>query len=400
MRPRGLIFNLRSYTHDASTMPANPQTPKSTRLMQWMEDDVPVIDSKESFTDVVVKLSTYIAKAIDSAYTYEQLRTTTAGHSLKPLISNLSDNCHHPAVVAALLAARYLFTNADSDSDGALNESRALACELVAWQFLTFLSEKELIDYLLYELPEYESTDDDDNDESAVEQGSNGQAPKTPRQHGNGSSHDERSPLIRSRTAEYGNFRPPKRASIDHLSGHTPSSMFQDDANGSRINLDQSMAGMNALEIAAIGDAKKFLSQNPVQKIVEDIWNGDVVFWESLSVHAVKKPRVYNKRLADPFSRLRVPKYQKFFQTAFFISLLALYYAVLVERNPNHITATETMLYIWIAAFAYDEFGEIQDAGLMFYQTDFWSLWDIGIIGVSAAFVLTSEWSFQVSLKP
>lgn len=353
--------------------------------MQWMEDDVPVIDSKESFTDVVFKLSNYVAKAIDSAYTYEQLRTTTAGHSLKPLISNLSENCHHPAVVAALLAARYLFTNADSDADGALNESRALACELVAWQFLTFLSEKELIDYLLYELPEY---DNDETPESAEEEGSTRRDGSASGRRG--SSSDERSPLIRSRSAEYSGFRPPKRASIDHL-GHTPSSMFQDDASGARINLDQSMAGMNALEIAAIGNAKKFLSQNPVQKIVADIWNGDVVFWESLSVHAVKKPRVYNKRVADPFSRLRVPKYQKFFQTAFFISLLALYYAVLVERNPEHITATEAMLYIWIAAFAYDEFGEIQDAGLMFYQTDFWSLWDIGIIGVSAAFVVTSK---------
>lgn len=388
MRPRGLLFNLRTYTLDASNMAANPQTPRSTRMMQWMEDDVPVIDSKESFTDVVFKLSTYIAKATDAAYTYEQLRTTTAGHSLRPLISDLSENCHHPAIVAALLAARYLFTNTDSDVDGALNVSRALACELVAWQFLTFLSEKELIDYLLYELPEY---DDDEVPGSSVgDEGSNGQpAGRTSRNTG-GSSPDESSPLIRSRSAEYSGFRPPKRASIDHP-GHNPSSMFQDDASGARINLDRSMAGMNALEIAAIGDAKKFLSQNPVQKIIEDIWNGDVVFWESLSVHAVKKPRVYNKRVADPFSRLRVPKYQKFFQTAFFISLLALYYAVLVERNPQHITATESMLYIWIAAFAYDEFGEIQDAGLMFYQTDFWSLWDIGIIGVSAAFVATSR---------
>jgi hypothetical protein len=110
-----------------------------------------------------------------------------------------------------------------------------------------------------------------------------------------------------------------------------------------------------------------------------------------LSVHAVKKARVYNKRVADPFTRLRVPKYQKAFQTAFFISLLILYYAVLVERDPKHITITEALLYIWIAAFAYDEIGEIQDAGLMFYQTDFWSLWDMGIIGVSAAFVIASE---------
>ncbi|KIY01202.1 uncharacterized protein Z520_02754 [Fonsecaea multimorphosa CBS 102226] len=389
MRPRGLRFNLKSYV-DASMATLEPQTPRSSKFQQpWDNDDVPIIDSRESFSDVVFKLSSYIAKAIDAAYTYEQLRTTSAGHPLKPLIGYLSGDCHHPAIVAALLAARYLFDNADADADSGLNESRALACELVAWQFLTFLSEKELIDYLLYELPQ------DPNDNT-------GQSPSDSAAHANGGRSsrrpeeedhaDETSPLMHARFAEHGAvLRPPKRNSFDHMPGAGTSSTFpgdEDDAS-QRANLDESMAGMNALEIAAIADAKKFLSQNSVQKIVEDIWNGDVIFWENLSVHAVKKPRVYNKRVADPFTRLRVPKYQKAFQVSFFLSFLALYYAVLVERDPSHITATETVLYIWIAAFAYDEFGEIKDAGLMFYQTDFWSLWDIAIIGVSAAFVIT-----------
>ncbi|KAK5210857.1 hypothetical protein LTR47_001578 [Exophiala xenobiotica] len=357
--------------HD-NTGNLNPQTPRSSKFLPWMEDDVPIIDSKESFSDITFKVFTYVAKAVDAAYTYEQLRTSVVGQTLKPLIANLSEDCHHPAIVAALLAARYLFTNNPEDADSGLNESRALACELVAWQFLTFLSEKELIDYLLYELPEYSEESRPNGDGSGS--------------HDDGTS-DETSPLIRATSSEYGGLRPPKRVSVDNPVGTSVD--FPSDADGSaRLNLDQSMAGMNALEIAAIGDAKKFLSQKPVQKIVEDIWNGDVIFWESLSVHAVKKPRAYNKRVADPFTRLRVPKYQKAFQVAFFISFLILYYAVLVERNPLHITATEAVLYVWIAAFAYDEFGEIKDAGLMFYQTDFWSLWDIAIIGVSAAFVI------------
>lgn len=399
MRSRGIRFNLKTYVDSAMATATVPQTPGSGKFMQRMEDDVPIINDRETFSDVVFKLSSYIAKAIDAAYTYEQLRTTVAGQTLKPLIANLSEECHHPAVVAALLASRYLFTNnADGDSDAGLNESRALACELVAWQFLTFLSEKELIDYLLYELPEHP----DDTRSGPLEPAANGQ----------GDSNDddifnETSPLVRSRPSESGAaFRPPKRASVGNAPRGDTSGSFAEDGDTPRTDLDESMAGMNALEIAAIGDAKKFLSQNPVQKIVEDIWNGDVIFWESLSVHAVKKPRVYNKRVADPFTRLRVPKYQKAFQIAFFISFLALYYAVLVERNPQHITPTEALLYIWIVAYAYDEFGEIRDAGLMFYQTDFWSLWDIGIIGVSAAFVVTRPfpwplcYCFWLILKP
>ena len=92
--------------------------------------------------------------------------------------------------------------------------------------------------------------------------------------------------------------------------------------------------------------------------------------------------------MTDAFSRLRVPKYQKAFQVIFFISFLFLYYAVLVQRSPRAITGTEIALYLWIAAFAYDEFGEFRDAGMLFYRTDFWTAWDLAIVAVGVAFFI------------
>lgn len=86
-----------------------------------------------------------------------------------------------------------------------------------------------------------------------------------------------------------------------------------------------------------------------------------------------------------------MPKYQKAFEAVFFAIFLALYYAVLVERDPRHITVVEVLLYVWIAAFACDEFGEFRDAGTLFYAADFWSLWDIGIIGIGAAYLILSK---------
>lgn len=151
-----------------------------------------------------------------------------------------------------------------------------------------------------------------------------------------------------------------------------------------------SFIGLNALEIAAIADAKKFLSQRLVQKIIYGIWIGDITFWESLSIHTQKKPGFYNKRTADPYSRLRVPKYIKAFEVLFFASFLALYYAVLVERNPYRITPLEVCLYVWLFAFAYDEMSEFVDAGL-FYYADFWSSWDLTIIAVGVAFMITRK---------
>ena len=165
-------------------------------------------------------------------------------------------------------------------------------------------------------------------------------------------------------------------------------------------DLAQSLAGMTALEIAAVCNAKKFLSQRPVQLVIQGIWNGDIIFWDSISMNSVKKARTYNKRVGDPFARLRVPKYQKAFQVMFFIAFLVLYYTVLVQRNPEHVDAAEVLLYFFILAYAYDEFGEILDAGVKFYQTDFWSLWDVAIILISAAFVVTREYErVQIVMK-
>ena len=115
-------------------------------------------------------------------------------------------------------------------------------------------------------------------------------------------------------------------------------------------------------------------------EVAEDLLNlhrGDM-----LEVSVADSP----SRKADPFCRLRVPRYLKFFEAVFFVTLLGLYYAVLVPiqrngRTPklpppdklaylpqsplgpteyppksfHTIMPAEVFLYIWIAGFAYDE---------------------------------------------
>lgn len=144
--------------------------------------------------------------------------------------------------------------------------------------------------------------------------------------------------------------------------------------------------GLNALEIAAVADAKRFLSQHPVQRIVSGIWNGDIIFWDSLSVHTTKRHTFYDPETSDPFSRLRVPKYLKSWEVLFFAIFLCLYYAVLVARVETHISATEITLFIWIAAFAYDEWSKWIDAGSIFYATDIWNLFDMTMILIGFVF--------------
>lgn len=186
---------------------------------------------------------------------------------------------------------KWLFLNLENDASG-LNESRGYACEIVAWQFLNYLAERELIDYLLYELPTPESTLEELHD---AERGS---APgKSVVNNGHLGPANEQTALLQDHDSpSQSQLRPPLRQSENPSSSDT----YQIDTNIAEISSEEdpttSFAGLNALEIAATAGAKKFLSQRVVQKIVNGIWDGEIVFWETLSVHSKKKAQAYNKR--------------------------------------------------------------------------------------------------------
>lgn len=57
-----------------------------------------------------------------------------------------------------------------------------------------------------------------------------------------------------------------------------------------------SFVGLNALEIATVAGAKRFLSQHVVQHVINAIWAGDIIFWESLSIHTRKTAQLYHQK--------------------------------------------------------------------------------------------------------
>ncbi|KAI0442545.1 ion transporter [Xylaria telfairii] len=343
--------------------------------------ELPSIAHDDSFRDIVKKISTYIAEVIYVPVTFEQLRTTSAGDELHSLVEYLSVEVTNPAIVNALLALRWHY-GAISDGRG-LSDARANACEIVAWRFLTRLSEREVVDFCLYEIPgpsdnkHVASVDE----ECAVE-----------------SENDEHTSLLgRVMAASEGSHQP------DHLNNARRGSVRRSELFESVSKLTMSRHAteveeeedpttpfihLNALEIAAIADAKRFLSQHIVQKIITGIWNGEIIFWDQLSAHSKKKPRFYNHNTADPFSRLRVPKYLKAYEVAFFCGFLLLYYSVLIQQNRYAVTPVEVMLYFWFAAFVYDEVSEYIDAGSIFYAADVWNVFDIVMIAIGLVYFI------------
>ncbi|OAT10714.1 hypothetical protein BDBG_17405 [Blastomyces gilchristii SLH14081] len=344
---------------------------------------MPYISENEPVGSIIRKLSKYIIQAIpDTPYSFDQMRATTAGYPLKGLATSLSDNVHNPSLISALMILKWQFCNQEDDYWG-LNESRGYACEFVAWQFLTYLSPRDTIEYLLDELSETCIQPTSENDPESYAEGSFSKP-----QIGSSQNDYERRPLLLhasplSRLLGYGTTRNTKYSQRSEDITGTNSS-----EEGFESDVYDMFCGLNALEIAAIANAKKLLSQTIVQKVVNGVWTGAIVLWDSLSVHSKKKPQLFHKRMTDPYCRLQVPLYRKAFEAVFFLSFLTLYYAVLMARNPLRISPIEILLYIWIAAFAYDEISGLSDTGMMFYQMNFWSLWDLGIIGTGFAFLI------------
>ncbi|KAE8142404.1 hypothetical protein BDV38DRAFT_277934 [Aspergillus pseudotamarii] len=355
--------------------------------------EIPIIDDNEPLVDVIRKLYNYLALTIsDVSYTFEQIGSTSHGYSLRLLIQSLVESSHNTYIIPALMILKWQFDNA-ADYDWGVSESRGYACEYVAWQFVCHLNQRETLEYLLEELtwPTQKAIN-----LPHAEMGTSGYASATATNHRTLEA-NERVPLLMGSSSSLYRFFGGTRHLGSSIEGDSRGSHdFTHDAY--ELEKFSLFFGLNALEIATIAHAKKFLSQKVVQRVIDHIWKGEIVFWDTLSVHSTKKPHFFNKRTADPYSRLRVPVYRKAFEAAFFVSFLVLYYAVLVERKPTGIGIFETLMYFWIAAFAYDEVSGMADAGMLFYQMDFWKLWNMGIIGTGLAFVIASESLSPVNL--
>ncbi|KAK9239902.1 hypothetical protein V1525DRAFT_397089 [Lipomyces kononenkoae] len=315
----------------------------------------PAFDEHLPFSSLLYQIELHIARTVESPYSYEQLRgPPISTHLIRPLVRSL-EQTRHPAIIAALLAARIDFSV--QEDDRAVHEARAYTAELVALRYAGHLPEPELIQYLTYEIPRKSSLTSGTG--TPLQSTSYTTLPVT-----------ETTSLLDDHAASIANTA---SADID----------IERQADESAPYVTESAMGLSALELAILGNAKKFLISRSVESVVSSIWEGRIVFWDSISVQSKKKASFYNPRRPgnDWYSRLRVPKYRMFFMMLNYAVLLALYYAVLTERNVTRFTALEIALDVWFAGFVYEEIGQVRESGsIRYYASDYWSAFDLAMI--------------------
>lgn len=224
----------------------------------------------------------FITTAVgEMSFSFETMPHEPRGQRLRELVHGLARGSRNPFIIVALMILKWEFINRPDDAWG-LNGSRGEACEFVAWQFLCHLNPNEALEFLLEELP---IPSRNSTNVLEIERGASGFA---------FASETENTPLIPRESTQ------PNFMGIGQR-GHT--SRQNSDSNPEDLVTCESdisryfqFFGLNALEIAAVGHAKKFLSQQVVQRIVNDIWNGEIVFWDSLTVNSKKRPQLFNKK--------------------------------------------------------------------------------------------------------
>lgn len=217
----------------------------------------------------------------------------------------------------------------NQDDDWTINITRGHACEYVAWHVVMQICSDSAIECLLNALPLHStaSTTDYEYDSDSISEISSNSSDdlfpheerpldsweRTGKNSGKGSPKREGSPLLPGRTMSgmifnsYGAFKSliknsnnkPCRNRCSIPSSSSFHGSIRSKGSHDRQANDSTSVwynGLNALEIATIANAKKFLSRSCVQDVINDVWKGRVVLWNDMSLHAKKKPQRFNRR--------------------------------------------------------------------------------------------------------
>jgi hypothetical protein len=140
----------------------------------------------------------------------------------------------------------------------------------------------------------------------------------------------------------------------------------------------------SALEMAISTVAKSFISMPLCQKVVNQIYSGDVVFsiTTTRSVLAdnykLRSIKIHDPREASFLDhyRLRVPKYGVVLEFLKFSLLLLTFLMCLFTRDFGQITVWEVIFVVFGAAFTLDEYTAANEYGWIMYIANMWNVFD------------------------
>ncbi|KAG1860718.1 hypothetical protein DFJ58DRAFT_778640 [Suillus subalutaceus] len=144
----------------------------------------------------------------------------------------------------------------------------------------------------------------------------------------------------------------------------------------------------NAIEMAIISKARRFIKSSPCQKVIDGIWIGKCVY-QAKSSHSILSDTYKHKPIHfyDPHKaplldhyRLKVPAIRSVLDYFNFLILFILFVVAIELNEPLRINIPETLFMLYGLGFALEKLATIQEHGITVYFKGTWNGFDLAFV--------------------
>lgn len=144
----------------------------------------------------------------------------------------------------------------------------------------------------------------------------------------------------------------------------------------------------NALEMAIISRARRFIKSSPCQKVIDEIWIGRCVY-QAESSHSILSDRYkrtpihfydpHKAPLLDHY-RLKVPAIRSVLDYVNFLILFILFVVAIETNEPDRINMPELIFMVCGLGFTLEKLAAMQEHGIKVYSKGTWNGFDLAFV--------------------
>ncbi|KAI0050965.1 hypothetical protein FA95DRAFT_1554998 [Auriscalpium vulgare] len=176
------------------------------------------------------------------------------------------------------------------------------------------------------------------------------------------------------------------------LSGADPDVIAQ--AREDHDDLEERLG--NAIEMAIISKAKRFIKSTPCQKVIDAIWSGKCVY-QADSSHSFlsdtykRNPiHFYNPHKAPLLDhyRLKVPAIRSVLEYFNFL-VLFIFFVIAIELNEiDRLNTWEVLFMVFALGFSLEKVAALQEHGVKVYVTGTWNGFDLAFVTIYCSYAI------------
>lgn len=152
----------------------------------------------------------------------------------------------------------------------------------------------------------------------------------------------------------------------------------------------------NAIELAILGKARKFIKSSACQKVINAIWCGKCVY-QAQNSHSIlsdtyKRNPVHfydphKAPLLDHY-RLKVPAIRSVLEYTNFLLLFVLFAITIEFSEPGRINVAETFFMVYGLGFSLEKIAAMQEHGIKVYFKGTWNGFDLAFVALYSVYAV------------